>query len=148
MSFCPGWKLQFSCLDNAVSPKRSREVQHTTTNPAVHLLDPSRRRHRRSHTITRDPGATQLCRWSADPPALCWLQPDRRVTNRLGSATESLCSRFDRRRPGEAKYTRLTRFGLETDVPLLCCGCHSPGLCSRSLCLVSSTGTVFAIILL
>lgn len=134
MSFCPEWKLYFSCLDNAVFPlKISRG---TTTNSAVHLLDPSRRRHRRSRTLTRDPGATQLRRWSLDPQALCRLQPDRRVTNRLGSATESLCSKFDRRRPGEARYPHLTRFGLETDVPLLCCGRDSPGLCLRSLCLV------------
>lgn len=116
-------------------PEDFLEVQHTTTNPAVHLLDPSRRRHRRSHTFTRDPGATQLCRWSLDPQALCRLQPDRRITHRLGSATESLCSKFDRRRPGEANYPCLTRFGLETDICLLCCGCGSPGLYSRSLCL-------------
>ena len=105
----------------------------TTTNSAVHISDPGRRRHRRSHTLTRDPGATQLRRWSMDTQALCRLQPDRRVTNRLGSATESICSKFNRRRLGEAKYPRLTQFGLETNVPLLCCGRDPPGLCSRSL---------------
>jgi hypothetical protein len=114
-----------SCLDNAVVPlKFSRG---TTANSSVHFLDPSRWRHRRSYILTRDPGASQLRRWSLDPQDLCRLQPDRRVTNRLGSATESICSCFDRRRTGEAKYPRLTRFGLETDLPLLCCGRVSPG---------------------
>ena len=132
MSYCPERKLYFSCLDNAVLPlKFSRDINFT-----VHLLDPSRWRHRRSHTLTRHPGATQLRRWSLDSQALCRLQPDRRVTNRLGGATESICYKFDRRRPGEAKYPRLTRFSFKTDVPLFCCGRVFPGLCSRSLCLV------------
>ena len=105
-------------------------------SPHVHLLGSSRRRYRWSHTLTRAPGATQLCRWSLDPQDLCRLQSARRVTNRLGSATESIFSKLDCRRPGEAKYPRLTRFGLETNVPLLCCGRVSPGLCSKSLCLI------------
>lgn len=105
----------------------------TTTDFAVHLLDPSRRRHRRPHTITRDPGVTQLRRWSLDPQDLCRLQPDRRVTDRLGSATESIRSDFERRRPGKAKHPRLTRFGLETGLPLLCRCCLSPGSFSETL---------------
>ena len=134
MSFCPELQLYFSCLDNAVFPlKFSRD---TTTNSAVHLLDASRWRHRRSRTLTRDSGATQRRRWSLDPQDLCRLQSDRRVTNRLGGATESICSNPDRRRPGKAKYPCLTCFGLETDVPSLCCGRGPPGLCSRSHCLV------------
>ena len=92
----------------------------------MHLLGPSRRRHWRSHTLTGTPSATQLCRWSLDPQDLCRLQFDRRITNCLGSATKSTCSKFDRRGPRKAKYTRLPRFGLEIDVPILCCGRVSP----------------------
>lgn len=138
--------LNDSCIsagfDNAVFPLKFSSS--TTTNSAVHLLDASRWRHRRSHTLTRDSGATQRRRWSLDPQDLCRLQPDRRVTNRLGGATESICSNFDRRRPGEAKYPCLTCFGLETDVSSLCRGRGPPGLCSRSLCLFPN-GTVLVV---
>ena len=112
----------------------------TTTNSPLHFLDPSRRRHRWSHILTRYPGTSQLCRWSLDPQDLCLLQLDRWVTNRLGSATESICTCFDCRRTGEAKYPRLTRLGLDTSFSLLCCGRVSPGEYSRRFCHVSLIG--------
>lgn len=98
-----------------------------TSNALVHVLDSSWRRHRRPHILTRDPGASQLRRWPLDPQNLCRLQPDRRLTNRLGSATESICGCFNRRRTREAKYPCSTRFGLKANVPVLCRGRVSPG---------------------
>lgn len=116
-------------------------------SPPVHLLGPSRRRHRRSHTLTRAAGAPQLRRWSLDPQDLCRLQSARRVTNGLGSATESIYSKFDSRTPREAEYPRLKGFGQESNVPFLCCGRVSPGLCSTNLCHCFLDGTVLAVTL-
>ena len=90
-------------------------------------LDPSRRRHWRSHILTRDQGASQLHRWSLDPQDLGRLQPGCWIASRLGSAAEPICSCFNGRRTGEARHARLTRLGLETGLPLLCCGRLSPG---------------------
>lgn len=101
-----------------------------SSNSVVHL-DSSRWWHRGSYTFTSNPGASQLRRWSLDPQDLCRLKPHRRVTSRLGGASEPIRSGFDCRRTGKAKHPCLTRSGLETNVSLLCCGRFSSGEYSR-----------------
>lgn len=121
-----GRALKLGCSNN-ITPSTpsflSGIFKDITNNGTTNLSDLSRRRYRWSHTLARDSGATQRSRWSLDLEALCRVESNRRVADCLGGATESIYRKHE--------HQRVTCSGLETDIPLLCCGRISPGSCSR-----------------